>query len=49
MGEISSKLNISKVTIRKCMDYLENIDYLTKNIENKSLGRPSVIYEKINS
>lgn len=45
--EISLKLDVSKVTIRKYMDYLEDLGYIVKKIEYGNLGRPSYIYEKI--
>lgn len=44
--EISQELDISKVTIRKYMDYLEDLGYIIKRVEYGNLGRPSYIYEK---
>lgn len=44
--EISLKLDISKVTVRKYMDYLENYGGITKKVEYGNLGRPCYIYEK---
>lgn len=45
--DISVKLDISKVTVRTYMDYLEKINYIVKEVEYGNIGRPMHYYRKI--
>lgn len=42
--DIAKGLGVTKVTIKKYMNYLEEIDYLEQEVEYGSLGRPSHRY-----
>lgn len=42
--EISEELDISKVTVRRYMDYLEEIGYIFKEAEYGAVGRPQYLY-----
>lgn len=43
--EISEGLDITKVTVRRYMDYLEKIGYIVREIEYGSVGRPAYKYK----
>lgn len=45
--EISDGLGITKVTVRRYMDYLEKIGFVIQELEYGSIGRPSHKYKKI--
>nr|WP_300001768.1 response regulator [Tissierella sp.] len=45
--DISTGLDVSKVTVRRYMDYLEEINYVIREIEYGSIGRPMHYYRKI--
>ena len=45
--DISAGLDVSKVTVRRYMDYLEEINYVIREIEYGSIGRPMHYYRKI--
>ncbi len=42
--EISDRLGVTKVTVRRYMDYLEKIGLIKQEIEYGSIGRPSYKY-----
>lgn len=46
--ELSEGLGLTKVTVRRYMDYLERIGFVVQEIEYGSVGRPSYLYKKIN-
>jgi len=45
--ELSVGVGVSKVTVRRYMDYLEKIGYVVQEIGYGSVGRPSYLYKKI--
>lgn len=47
LREIARELNISNVTIKKYMDYLESIDKICVNITSGNVGRPELKYSII--
>lgn len=44
--DMSQKLNLSRVTIRRYMDYLEGTGDIVKEIEYGTVGRPIYMYRK---
>lgn len=46
--EISEGLGITKVTVRRYMDYLEKIGFVVQEIEYGAVGRPSYQYRMLN-
>lgn len=44
--EICELTEMSNVTIKKYLDYLEKIDYIKENITYGNIGRPQFIYKK---
>lgn len=47
--EISEGLGITKVTVRRYMDYLEKIGFLVREAEYGSVGRPYYMYKKVDN
>lgn len=47
--EISDELGLTKVTIRRYMDYLESIGFIVRDIEYGAVGRPLYKYKKVNN
>lgn len=47
LREIAKELNISNVTIKKYMDYLETIDKIYAQLTSGNIGRPEIIYKII--
>lgn len=45
--DICKTTDISNVTIKKYLDYLEKIGYISENITYGNIGRPQYIYKKI--
>lgn len=45
--EISDELGLTKVTVRRYMDYLENIGFIIRDIEYGAVGRPLYKYKKV--
>lgn len=45
--DVSMSLDVSKVTVRRYMDYLEKINYVVKEVEYGGIGRPMHYYRKI--
>lgn len=47
IDEIAKESDLTNVTARRYMEYLESIDYVIKEVEHGSIGRPSYIYKRI--
>ena len=45
--EICELTEMSNVTIKKYLDYLEKIDYIKENITYGNIGRPQYVYKKL--
>jgi len=45
--DIAGKLGLTKVTVRRYLDYLESIGYIIKGLEYGAVGRPLYKYKKI--
>lgn len=45
VDDISVGLDISKVTVRKYMEYLEKTNYLLQELEYGQVGRPTYVYK----
>lgn len=45
--EICELTEMSNVTIKKYLDYLEKIDYIKENIIYGNIGRPQYVYKKM--
>lgn len=45
--DIAGKLGLTKVTVRRYLDYLESIGYIIKDLEYGAVGRPLYKYKKI--
>ncbi|NLY44991.1 MAG: HTH domain-containing protein [Tissierella sp.] len=45
--EISDELGLTKVTVRRYMDYLESIGFIIRDIEYGAVGRPLYKYKKV--
>jgi len=46
---LSSELSLSRVTIRRYLNYLVEINYLTNSIDYSTGGRPSIVYHLKNA
>ncbi|MTI49321.1 response regulator [Sporosalibacterium faouarense] len=46
--EVANKLGLSKVTVRKYLEYLESIGEVKLEVEYGSVGRPSHLYKYLN-
>ncbi|MGI6085698.1 MAG: HTH domain-containing protein [Acetivibrionales bacterium] len=44
---LSSELSLSRVTIRRYLNYLVEFNFLTNSIDYSTGGRPSIIYHLI--
>lgn len=47
--EVAKKTKLSRVTIRKYLDYLVSIGRITSDIQYKTIGRPSYLYKYNNN
>jgi response regulator of citrate/malate metabolism len=47
--EVAKKTKLSRVTIRKYLDYLVSIGRITSDIQYKTVGRPSYLYKYNNN
>ncbi|MBZ7981201.1 response regulator [Campylobacter sp. RM12640] len=45
VNELEKLTNISKISLRKYLTYLEQINYITSKLEYKAKGRPQIYYK----